>query len=580
MKSVWQFINPYRISAAIALLFMLTELVVELLQPLLMAKIINEGVMVKDLRAIAIWGGVMILFSILAFVSGIFNTYYASHASQSFGYDLRKNLFQHIQSLSYSQFSIFPSGSLMTRLTNDVQQIQNTMFMLLRIMIRAPLLIIGGLLMAFLVHPSLALILTIVVPFLFLFLVFIMNKGSKMFGVVQEKLDNVNTVIGENLSGMKLIRAFLRKDYEEKRFNEENDILKVKTASVLRYMEVTMPSLLLLMNIAIVFILWFGNQKITGGSANVGEVVAIVNYATRITSALSVFSFIIMAFSRARASSARISEVLNTSSQLNDKEDSKHIKDLQGEIDFRQVSFRYEKQNTWALKNLSFTVRTGETMAILGSTGSGKSTIANLIPRLYDSTEGTVSIDGVDVGNFKQEELRQYIGIVPQEALLFTGSIKDNILWGNRAASDEDIISACRDAQIYDMVRRLPEQFSTKIGQKGVNLSGGQRQRLSIARALIRKPRILLLDDSTSALDVNTEKKLLSALKTYHSTKIIITQKISTAIRADKILILKDGEKVAEGTHEYLKKHSRIYQEILLSQNEGRKDFCVAKTTN
>lgn len=578
MKSVWQFINPYIIAASIALFFMLTELVVELLQPLLMAKIINEGVMKNDLNVIATWGGIMVLLSLVAFLSGIFNTYYASHASQSFGFDIRKNIFEKVQSLSYSQFSLFPSGSLMTRLTNDVQQLQNTMFMLLRIMVRAPLLIIGGLLMAFIVHPKLALFLAVVVPLLFLFLLFVMNKGSKMFKVVQEKLDNVNNVMGENLAGMKLIRAFLRRKHEINRFEVANDELKKRTASVLRFMEITMPSLLLLMNIAIICILWFGNREITLGSANVGEVVAIINYSTRITSSLSVFSFIIMAFSRAQASANRLNEILHTPSDMSDSENLDLGQNIKGEISFENVGFKYQDQENWALKNISFTVKSGHTLAILGATGSGKTSIMNLIPRLYDTTVGDIRIDGINVRDVKQDVLRQQIGIVPQEALLFTGTIRENILWGKRHASDEEIIEACRDAQIYPMIHKLPKGMLTLIGQKGVNLSGGQRQRLSIARALIRKPSIMLFDDSTSALDVQTEKQLLKALQKYKSTKLIVTQKISTAIHADSIMLLEDGEKIAEGTHDYLKQHSPLYQKILQSQLEERRENYAVET--
>lgn len=557
---------------------MLAELAVELLQPLLMAKIINDGVMKQDFYVVATWGSIMVLFSLLAFGAGILNTYFASHASQCFGYDIRKSLFRKIQSFSYSQYSLFPTGSLMTRLTNDVQQLQNTVFMMLRIMARAPLLIIGGLLMSFIVHPKLALFLAVVVPILFLFLLWIKKRGRKMFNVVQNKLDQVNNVMGENLDGMKLIRAFRRSDYEVNRFNQASDKLKKRTASVLRLMEVTMPTLLLLMNITIVCILWYGHQELVLGSANVGEIVAIVNYSTRITSSLSVFSFIIVAFSRAQASAQRINDVLQTTNQMEDSKHSFYAK-INGEVSFNHVGFHYEGVDTWVLKDISFTVKSGQTVAILGGTGSGKSTLMNLIPRLYDTSEGAIFIDGVNIREYKQQDLRNQIGIVSQESMLFTGTVKDNILWGKRDATDDEIIAACKDAQIYTFVERLSEGLHTVIGQKGVNLSGGQRQRLSIARALIRKPSILLFDDSTSALDVRTEKQLLRALRNYKSTKIIVTQKISTARNADLILLLEDGKKVAEGTHEHLSKTSMLYQEILQSQLEERMNQNVMETT-
>ena len=576
MGSVWRFIRPYKIPAGIAIIFMLSELAVELVQPLLMAKIINEGVMEREPGVVLLWGGVMLLLSVGAFLAGIMNTYYASHTSQGFSYDLRNSTFRHIQSLSYSQFSIFSTGSLLTRLTNDIQQLQNTVFMMLRIMLRAPLLIIGGLAMALIVDVRMGMFLAVTVPVIFFFLIYIFTKGSRMFRIVQEKLDQVNTVIGENLTGMKLIRAFQRRGYEEERFSESNAELKEKTSSVLRFMEVTMPSLLLLMNITIIIILWFGHKEINAANTDVGSVVAIVNYATRITSSLSVFSFIVMAFSRARASALRLDEVLKTEPSMTNPAEPAESAGLKGEIAFRNVSFTYDNQSVYALKNLSFTVGPGKTLAVLGATGSGKSTLVNLIPRLYDAVEGTVAIDGTDVRDMKQTDLRMSIGVVPQTAMLFTGTIKENLLWGKRDATDEELEEACKAAQIYGLIERMPDGLDTRVGQKGVNLSGGQRQRLSIARALMRKPAILLFDDSTSALDINTERRLLRALKNYHSTKIFVTQKISTAKEADKILLLKDGEKIAEGTHEELMERSPLYIDILKSQNEeGRGSHAV-----
>ncbi|MGN1400088.1 MAG: ABC transporter ATP-binding protein [Bacillus sp. (in: firmicutes)] len=574
MKNVWQYVRPYKVPAAIAVFFMLVELTVELIQPLIMARIINEGIMARDPDHVILWGGVLVGLSLTAFLSGILNTYYASHTSQGFGYDVRTNTFKKIQSFSYSQFTLFSSGSLMTRLTNDVQQVQNTLFMMLRIMLRAPLLIIGGLIMAFVVDVSLAAYLAVTVPVLFVFLIYIFSKGSRKFTIVQNRLDDVNTVMGENLSGMKLIRAFQREGHEEKRFAKANGRLKKETSSVLRFMEFTLPSLLLLMNLTIIMVLWYGNEEILGGGTDVGSVVAIINYATRITSSLSVFSFIVTAFSRARASAARIGEILKTEPMMGD-EGKVVLRKLQGEITFQGVGFRYGNHDRWALKDLSFTIHAGGTLAILGQTGSGKSTIINMIPRLYDVTEGTVTIDGIDVRDMDQRELRMQIGIVPQSALLFTGSIKENLLWGNRQASEEDILVACRDAQVAELLNQLPEGMHSIVGQKGVNLSGGQRQRLSIARALIRKPGILLFDDSTSALDARTERRLLDALKTYEATKIVVTQKISTAMSADKILLLKDGAKIAEGTHHHLKEHSQLYRDILDSQMQQRRESFV-----
>ena len=558
---------------------MLVELVVELFQPIIMAKIINEGVMEQDVNTVLFWGSIMLSFSFIVLIAGVFNTIYASHASQSFALDLRKGLFAKVQSLSYSQFSLFSAGSLITRLTNDIQQLQNTLFMSLRIMVRAPLLIIGGLVMAFFVHFQLALLLAVVVPFLFFILVILFTKGSKSFQKVQQKLDWVNTVMGENLAGMKLVRAYVKKDHETERFEQASKELSKKTASVLQFMEVTLPALLLIMNITIVGILWFGSQQMDLGTANVGEVVAVVNYATRITAALSIFSFIITAFSRAKASASRVEEILHIPIGMVDYKTTASVKNLKGSVTFENVSFSYNENETKILKNISFRLQAGQTMAILGATGSGKTSLLNLIPRLFDVEEGTVYIDDIDVRQYKQEELRQKIGIVPQNPLLFTGTIKENILWGNQQATDEEIIKACADAQIFDTIQKFPNQLQTLIGQKGVNLSGGQRQRLAIARALVRKPKILLFDDSTSALDLQTEHKLLEALKMYDTTTIMVTQKVSTATRADYILLLDGGEKIAEGTHTYLKENSPLYQAILQSQaKEGSQAYALEGT--
>ncbi|WP_419392834.1 ABC transporter ATP-binding protein [Cytobacillus praedii] len=568
MLKVITYLKPYRIAVVIALILMLTELGVELVQPFFMAKIIDEGILVNNLSAVMKWGGIMVVFSIISFAAGVINSFYAAHVSQNFGFDVRKAIFEKVQSFSFANFNQFPASSLITRMTNDITQIQNTVFMSLRIMLRAPLLIIGGLLMAFVVNVKLALILSAVIPFLFIFLIWVMNKGRVLFKNVQERLDSVNGVMRETLTGIRLIKAFIRRKYEVSRFAEANSELKDRTVTALRVMEVAMPVLLFIMNVSIIGVLWFGNMQLNTGEVKVGEVVAIVNYATRITAAFSIFSFIIMAFSRARASSARIVEVMETPVDLLDRKDADSVFAVkEGKIEFKNVMFQYPGTETSAIDDISFTVQPGKTVAILGATGSGKTSLFQLIPRLYDVNSGQVLIDGMDVREMKMESLRKQIGFVPQEALLFSGSVKENIGWGKEAASMEDIIEAAKDAQIYDTIKKLPNQFETKLGQKGVNLSGGQKQRLSIARALVRQPKILLLDDSTSALDRRTEAKLLDALKAYPCTTLIITQKISTAMEADQILLLENGGLLAKGTHDSLLDTSKLYNEIFSSQS-------------
>lgn len=577
MAKVLAFLKPYRIAVAIALSLMLTELAVELIQPLLMAKIIDEGILQNDLQEIMKWGGIMLAASFAAFAAGVINSFYAAHVSQSFGFDVRKSLYDKVQSFSFANFNLFPTSSLITRMTNDITQLQNTVFMSLRIMMRAPLLIIGGLIMAFVVDVKLALILSAVAPFLFLFLFWVMGKGGALFKAVQEKLDSVNSVMQENLTGIRLIKAFVRRNHEVKRFTRTNEDLRDGTVKALRLMEVTMPVLLFIMNLSILGVLWFGSIQVNAGDVKVGEVVAIVNYATRITAAFSIFSWIIMAFSRARASANRVTEVLDTEVDLTDRQESHDRKGLtvsRGEIHFKDVSFKYPGTSEKVLDSISFIIHPGETVAIMGATGSGKTSLFQLIPRLYDVTGGRVEIDGRDVSELKMENLRRKIGFVPQEALLFTGSVKENISWGKEDAAMEEITEAAVNAQIHETIMKLPQGYETKVGQKGVNLSGGQKQRLSIARALVRKPKILLLDDSTSALDMKTEAKLLNSLKQYTCTTMIITQKISTAMEADRILLLEDGVLLAEGDHETLLKTSGLYKRIFQSQSgEGNRNY-------
>lgn len=393
------------------------------------------------------------------------------------------------------------------------------------------------------------------------------EKSGRLFRFVQDKLDHVNNVMQENLTGMRLIKAFIRRKFEESRFNRANESLRAQTVKTLRIVELTAPILLLVMNLSILAILWFGVIEVHQHGMQVGNVVAIVNYGFRITSALSMLTWIIMAFSRGRASAQRISEVLETTVDLTDTKQStseKHIRS--GRVIFDHVSFSYPGTSSPVLSDISFTAEPGETIALMGATGSGKSALFQLIPRLYDITSGTISIDGIDIRRMTLETLRRQIGFVPQEAILFTGSVKNNIAWGKENATMEEIIESAKAAQIHETIEKLPQKYDTKVGQKGVNLSGGQKQRLSIARALIRQPQLLFLDDSTSALDMKTEANLLEALKKYECTTFIITQKVTTAMEADQILLLDEGEIIAKGSHDDLLNTSALYQDIYKSQ--------------
>ncbi|MCI4138848.1 ABC transporter ATP-binding protein/permease [Bacillus vallismortis] len=564
MQKALSFLKPHSLLVGIALALMLTELAVELMQPLLIAKIIDDGILKQDLRHVWTWGTVMIGLTALSFAAGMLNSFYAAHVSQSFSYDTRKGLFQKIQSFSYSTFGQFSSSSYITRLTNDVTQVQNMIFMGLRFMLRAPLMIAGGIVLSLAVNVKLGFFLLVTIPILILFLLWVLKKGGALFGSVQKRLDQVNTVMQENLTAIKLIKALLRGSHEVKRFIKANTRLMEKTVSAFQLVEFTMPVLMLLMNLCILLILWAGASSITSGGTQVGDVVAIINYATRMTGALSMFPFLIMIFTRAKASGDRIGEVLET--EGDEREEGVISERLSGRIAFQHVSFRYPDMDREALRDVSFSVNPRERIAILGATGSGKSTLFQLIPRLYQPDSGRIYIDEKPIRDVPAEGLRKQIGYVPQEVLLFSGTIKENIAWGKENASLDEIMEAAKHAQIHETIMKLPNGYDTVLGQRGVNLSGGQKQRISIARALIRKPAILLLDDSTSALDLQTEAKLLEAVSTYECTTLIITQKMTTAMKADQILLLEDGELIEKGTHSELLSESHLYKRIYESQ--------------
>ena len=567
MKKMIVFLKPYWFFIGLALLFLFIELGVELIQPLLMAKIIDEGILQGDLSVVVLWGCVLMGLSIFSFFGGIVNSFAASHVAQSFGYDVRKSLFEKVQAFSFSNLNHFATASLITRLTNDVTMLQNTVFMGLRIMARAPLTIFGGVILALMVNVRLALIFVITIPILVFFLVWAMKRAMRLFRSVQEKLDRVNGVMRENLMGMRLVKVFLRKDHERERFDTASDELKQKTVTSLRLIETTMPALTFMMNVSTLIIVWLGSHFISTGDVKVGEVVAVVNYAARITASLAVLSWLITVVSRAKASSDRLNEIVDVEIDLLDLGENVHFSnEYAGKIQFESVSFRYPGSDQLVLKDISFTADAGQTVAIMGATGAGKTTLFQLIPRLFDLTKGHIYIDNEDLTRISLHTLRNQIGFVPQEAMLFSGSIQNNIAWGKENATFEEIRTAAEHAQIHETVLKFPKQYETILGQKGVNLSGGQKQRLSIARALVRKPRILLLDDSTSALDLKTEKSLLRDLKSYSCTTLIITQKVSTAMGADKILLMDEGELLAVGTHTQLAQTNALYQKIIDSQ--------------
>lgn len=577
MSLIFSFLKKYRVAAVAALIMMLIELAVELSQPVLISKIIDQGIKEQNASIVWMWGGVLLGSTAIAFTAGILSSFFAAHASQGFAFDLRDKLYEKVQSFTYAVFNRFATSSLITRLTGDVTQLQDTVFMSLRFMSRVPLVVIGSVIMALVVHVKLGLLLAVALPLLIVFLYWIMRKASLLFRSVQQRLDGVNGVIQENLTGIRLIRVFVRMGHEIDRFAVFSGKLMKSTISALRLTELTMPFVMLMVNGAIMAILWLGRIEIASGDATLGQTVAVINYSLRTIGAMSAISGLVVTFSRARASAQRISEVMSAGVELREG-GAVEASPIQGRVQFEGICFKYPGSDIAVLEDIHFEAAAGERVAIMGATGSGKSSLVGLIPRLYEETEGVIRIDGNKTTDINVSTLRRSIGYVPQEVQLFSGTIRDNIAWGNEHATEEQIQEAAAAAQIHDTVMDLPKGYDTMLGQRGVNLSGGQKQRLTIARALVRKPAILILDDSTSALDAVTEGRLLEALKELSCTTFLITQKISSTVSADLILLLDEGRLIAKGSHKELLASSELYRRIYESQNEEAKQHVQSIT--
>lgn len=569
MRKVFSYALPYKWIAIAAFLFMLLELIVDLIQPLIMARIIDEGIMKQDMAAVQMWGLVLLAIAIIGVVFGILNSYFSAHAAQSFSFELRNALFEKIQSFSMETYTKFPAASLITRLTNDVTQVQNVFFMGLRIMLRAPLYVVGSLIMMFILDAKLTMYFLVVIPVALVFLWIVVRKGTYLFGRVQSRVDRLNRVLQESLQAIRLVKAYLRGKYEASRFEEIADTLKIDTMKALRIMEILLPVLWLLLNGALLAVIWFGAQRVNANMTAVGDLVAIINYATRMTAMFSMFAFIIAAFARAYASAKRMEEVLTVEQGLEPIGMSNVTELAPITLRFENVSFRYPATDVDVLTNISFDVKQGEKVAIMGATGSGKTALLSLVPRFYDATSGAVLINRTRVEQWSRAELRDHIGLVLQQSVLFTGSIAENIRWGKKNATDDEVIAAATRAQIHQSIMSFPQGYDTRVGQKGVNLSGGQKQRIAIARALIRQPKLLILDDSTSALDVTTEAALWQALDEEQTTMLVVTQKMITAQRMDKIVLLDEGRIQSIGTHEQLLASSALYRKIYESQQQG-----------
>lgn len=570
MKQFGKYIRPYLFYFILGPILMLTEVVCEVVLPSLMAKIINVGVENGDTGYILRTGGLMILIAGVMLIGGVGGNFFAAKASVSFATSLRKGIFEKVQGFSFSNIDQFSTGSLITRMTNDITQMQNVIRMALVMMLRAPGMLIGGLCMAILLNKSLTAVIAVVIPFLIIALVIILKIAFPRFTMMQKKLDGLNATIQENLTNARVVKSFVRGDYERDKFATANGDLKDNSLRAMKMVIFTMPIMTLAMNITTLAVVFFGGRQIIIGDMKVGDLTAFTTYIVQILMSLMMLSMIILQSSRAVASAKRITEVLSTESDIVDSVNSQ-AKVTKGKIEFQNVSFRYYKDNEQkVLDNISFVANPGEIVGIIGSTGSGKSSLVQLIPRLYDADEGNVLVDGVNVKDYHIRELRDGVGMVLQKNVLFSGTIKDNLRWGNEEASDEEIYEFAEASQAHGFVTSFTDGYDTELGQGGVNVSGGQKQRLCIARALLKKPKILILDDSTSAVDTATEAKIRESFSTSlkNTTKLIIAQRISSVIDSDKIIVLDEGKIVGMGKHDELMKSCETYQEIYYSQQE------------
>lgn len=550
----------------------LTEAILELIVPLLMADVIDVGINGGAGKPyIYRMGGTMILMGIFGLCCALVCQYLASKASQGVGTVIRNDLFERICELSHSQTDAFGTPSLINRITNDVNQVQSAVAMLIRLVVRAPFLVIGAAVMAMTIDLKLSLVFLAVAPLVAAVLYIIMSRSVPFYKVIQKKLDRIGLITRESLTGVRVIRAFSRNEYEKERFGEANDDYAEISMRVGRLSALLNPLTYAIMNLAIAAIVWFGGFRVDAGDLTQGQVIAFVNYMTQISLALVVVANLVVIFTRAAACSARINEILDTEPSITDGNGVSEFSSNAPAIEFRNVSFSYSEDGDCALENISFSLNKGETLGIIGGTGSGKSTLVNLIPRFYDAGSGEVLIDGVNAREYKLEDLRSKIGAVPQKALLFSGTIAENLRWGKESASADEIKKAAETAQAAEFIEKLPEGYETVISQGGRNLSGGQKQRLTIARALVGDPEILILDDSASALDLATDAALRKAISenTNGMTVVIVSQRANSIRHADKIIVLDDGKAVGMGTHEQLLESCEVYREIVMSQESG-----------
>ena len=567
MLKLFKGLKPYwtLVIGVLVLVFISTMTDLEL--PDLMSDIVDTGIVQGDVSYILGRGGVMLLVALLGTVCTILTSYLSSKIGMGFSRDLRKKVFEKVESFSLTEINEMGTASLITRTTNDINQVQMVVIMMMRMMLSAPIMIVGALIMALRKDVELSKVILVVIPIIIVTIVIIAKFTLPMFQKMQNKIDKLNLVVRENLTGIRVIRVFNKVEAEQERFNQASlEVSRIATMAN-RLMGALMPLMMLILNLSIIAVIWFGGIRINDGDLMVGDLMAFIQYLTQVMFSLLMLTMMFVLIPRAQASAVRINEVLEMESPIQEPKEAIQPQ-LKGYVEFKNVSFGYEGAEEYAISNISFVAKPGEVTAIIGGTGSGKSSILNMIPRFYDAAKGEVLVDGVNVRDMNQQELRSKIGYVPQKAVLFTGTIRDNILYGKEDATDEEVRHALDIAQATDFVSKMKEGIESPISQGGTNVSGGQKQRLSIARAIVRKPEIYLFDDSFSALDFKTDAQLRAALKkeTKDSTVIIVAQRVSTVMDATRILVMDEGHVVGMGTHEELLQTNEIYQQIVESQ--------------
>lgn len=568
MMKLFQYLKPYRWLVAAVLVLVFFQTLTELYLPTLMSDIVDTGVVNGDTEYIWRVGGVMLLVALGGMICSVGSSLFSAKAASGFGRTLRGKVFGHVSNFSLEEFDKVGTASLITRTTNDITQVQQVLIMMLRMMIMAPMMCIGGIIMAVSKDATLSLTLIVIMPVLALAIFLIARKGLPLFKAIQKKIDRLNLVLREELTGIRVIRAFNRMRHEQERFDQANRDLTDTAIRVNKIMALMMPLMMLVMNVSSIAIIWFGGLRIDSGHMEVGDLMAFLQYAMQILFSLIMVSMMFVMIPRAQASAVRIREVLDMEPVIKDAASRASAGALKGYVEFDDVTFSYPGAEQPAIQNISFSAKPGEVTAIIGGTGSGKSTLISLIPRFYDANSGRVMVDGVDVRELSQEELRSKIGFVPQKAVLFTGTIAENIRYGKEDASDEEIRHAAEVAQAADFITEMEQGYESVIAQGGSNVSGGQKQRLSIARALVRGAEVYIFDDSFSALDFKTDAKLRAALKneTRESTVIIVAQRVSTVLDADRIIVLNESRVAGIGTHAELMESCEVYREIVYSQ--------------